>query len=213
MPGSHRGANQYTALHGGFDRRISRSCLVRRGSANPEYTAPVPPKQGGEFVGDGSLVVERQCNGTHPAPNPAQRADRLPGRVDPVHPPLIGDRDARRAKACVNGVIVDLLQVSHPRLAVEERRPVKTVTVCFSVPVSVLGSRRYQWKEPSSPLTTTTPMPSGTKTRTCRPTTRSPRLWSPLTTPRSSASSAASPMSRSGPNTLRGKAQGQGSQH
>ncbi len=41
MPGSHRGANQYTALHGGFDRRISRSCLVRRGDANPEYTAPV----------------------------------------------------------------------------------------------------------------------------------------------------------------------------
>jgi hypothetical protein len=28
MPGSHRGANEYTALHSGFDRRISRSCLV-----------------------------------------------------------------------------------------------------------------------------------------------------------------------------------------
>jgi hypothetical protein len=34
MPGSYHGTNQYTALHGRFDRRISRSCLVRRGEAN-----------------------------------------------------------------------------------------------------------------------------------------------------------------------------------
>jgi hypothetical protein len=41
MPGCDRGAHQYAALHGGFDRRISRSCLVRRRKANPDYAAPV----------------------------------------------------------------------------------------------------------------------------------------------------------------------------
>src|SRR6266536_3189704 len=38
IPGSHRGANQYTARHGGFDRRISRSCLVWRADCNTRPT-------------------------------------------------------------------------------------------------------------------------------------------------------------------------------
>jgi hypothetical protein len=59
---------------------------------------------------------------------------------------------------------------------------------------SGIGSSR--WNKPSSPFTTTMSMPSKTKRRTSRPTTKSHRsLASP--SPRSSASSAVSPSSRS----------------
>jgi hypothetical protein len=59
----------------------------------------------------------------------------------------------------------------------------------------VIGGSR--WKAPSSPLTTPTSTPSGTKRHTCRPTSSSRPRRSQWILPRSSASAAASPGSRS----------------
>jgi hypothetical protein len=72
------------------------------------------------------------------------------------------------------------------------------ILTCGVTRISVLRIGGNQWKEPSSPHTTPMSVPSGTKRRTCRPTTRSSRpRRSHWTLPRSAASSAASPGSRS----------------